>query len=320
MKTLPQQLLLHQSDKPINRLPGKLWIVATPIGNLEDLSPHAVDVLRHVSLILAEDTKHSKRLLEHFDVFTPMQSWHLFNERQQLSTVLTRLRSGQELALISDAGTPLISDPGGLLVQACQQEGIPVSSVPGACAAICALSISGIAAEHFYFEGFLPAKSGSRQKRLTTLAAFTQHAPDCAIICYEAPHRLLVSLTDMQDCFGPQRVVATLKELTKMHERVLLAPLAQQLTFWRAHQSQIKGEWVIIIAPYNQPADTSANSKTPSSVDKDNNLQPPLLNVAQEHLLHQLLACLPTKHAVQLVAELTGQSAKILYKQYCCKN
>lgn len=276
---------------------GKLWVVATPIGNLDDFSVRAVAVLRRVRLILAEDTRHSRLLLDHYQITTPTQAWHLFNEHRKLDAVLQRLLSGEELALISDAGTPLISDPGSLLVDACYRVGVVVSTVPGACAAIAGLSVSGIAADKFYFEGFLPAKSGERVKRLRQLADFP-----CTVVCYEAPHRLLASLRDMIQCLGNDRVITVIKELTKMHEQAVRAPLVQQVAYWS--ERPVKGEWVIVI---EKVADQVGISDV-------------LLTRQQEHLLRELLDRMPAKQAVKLVAELAGVRANELYRLYCGNN
>lgn len=271
---------------------GKLWIVATPIGNIDDFSARAITVLNRVNLILAEDTRRSRLLLEHYHIATPMQAWHLFNERRKLGEVLQRLLKGEELALISDAGTPLISDPGFWLVDACFKEGVAVSTVPGACAAIAAISVSGLDADHFYFEGFLPAKRGDRIKRLQALANLP-----CTMICYEAPHRLLDSLMDMEQCLGSERVVTVVKELTKLHEQAIKASLCEQISYW--NNQTIKGEWVIVV----DKAPAASNEKR--------------LTARQERLLQSLLQKMPAKQAVKLVADLTDMRANDLYKTYC---
>ncbi|MER3546183.1 MAG: 16S rRNA (cytidine(1402)-2'-O)-methyltransferase, partial [Rhodanobacteraceae bacterium] len=190
-----------------------LWIVATPIGNLEDLSPRAQRVLHAVKLIAAEDTRHSKPLLGHFGIGTPLTALHEHNECEAVASLLVRLRAGEDIALISDAGTPLISDPGYRLVRAAREAGIPVSAVPGPCAAIAALAIAGLPSDRFTFEGFLPAKAPARRARLRELA----HEPR-TLVLYESPHRILECCEDLRDIFGAQREARLLRELTKLHE------------------------------------------------------------------------------------------------------
>src|SRR5690554_4441018 len=189
---------------------GTLYVVATPIGNLEDISARALRVLTEVSLIAAEDTRHSTRLLQHFGIRTPLVACHEHNEREEGGRFITRLLAGEDIALISDAGTPLISDPGYHLVRQARAAQVQVVPVPGACALIAALSAAGLPSDRFVFEGFLPAKQVARCTRLETVKADPR-----TLIFYEAPHRLLDSVADMRDVFGAERPAVLARELTK---------------------------------------------------------------------------------------------------------
>lgn len=180
--------------------PAKLYVVATPIGNLADMTPRAVEVLQQVSAIAAEDTRHSAGLLRHFAIHTPLFALHEHNERQASAEVIRRLSAGEDIALISDAGTPLISDPGFNLVRSAHEQGIAVVPVPGASALICALSVAGLATDSFIFEGFLPSRTVARRQHLQNLANEQR-----TLIFYEAPHRLLDTLVDMQEVLGAER-------------------------------------------------------------------------------------------------------------------
>jgi len=206
---------------------GTLYVVATPIGNLADISERARQVLAAVAVIAAEDTRHSGQLLKHLAISTPMLALHEHNERQASQGIIERLQRGEDVALISDAGTPLLSDPGYLLVGAAHQAGIRVSPIPGASAMLSALSAAGLPTDRFVFEGFLPARAGPRRSRLEAL----QHEPR-TIVYYEAPHRLLESLQDMLDIFGAGRPAVLARELTKIHETIRLSTLGEltQLT------------------------------------------------------------------------------------------
>lgn len=221
---------------------GTLYIVATPIGNLKDISQHALEVFASVELIVAEDTRHSKRLLEHFDIKAPMTSLHNFNESSKSEFLISKLQRGQSLALISDAGTPLISDPGYHLVKDARNAGITVTSVPGCCALIAALCASGLATDRFCFEGFLPAKPGTRLHALEKLSR-----EERTMCFYEAPHRLLKSLNDMLSVFGEKRQVVVAKELTKMYERYFTGELQQVILGLEQLPEVIRGEFVILV-------------------------------------------------------------------------
>ncbi len=219
-----------------------LWVVATPIGNLGDISQRAVEVLNSVDCIIAEDTRHSRTLLTSMAINKPMQSLHEHNEQQRIPQLLEKANAGQQLALISDAGTPLISDPGFKLVQAFHQAGLPVSPVPGACAAIAALSVAGLPSNRFHFEGFLPAKAGARRQRLQALAGCPE-----TMIFYESPKRLPDTLKAMIDELGEQRMACQCRELTKRFETINLKPLGELLEYVTDDTEQQRGEQVLLI-------------------------------------------------------------------------
>lgn len=229
---------------------GTLWIVATPIGNLEDFSPRAQRVLREVALIAAEDTRHSKPLLAHFGIGTPLVALHEHNEREAIGPLLSRLQAGEDVALISDAGTPLISDPGYRLVRAAREAGYRVSAVPGACAAIAALSVSGLPSDRFVFEGFLPAKAPARRARLRELA----HEPR-TLVFYESAHRIRECCEDLRDAFGAQREARLLRELTKLYETALGDTLESICLRLDEDRNQQRGEFVLVVAGAAEAAD-----------------------------------------------------------------
>ena len=269
---------------------GTLFVVATPIGNLQDLTPRALQVLRDVSLIAAEDTRHSARLLQHFGIATPMTACHDHNERDKGQRLVERMLAGDDIALISDAGTPLISDPGFHLVRQAREAGIKVSPVPGACALIAALSAAGMPSDRFAFEGFLPAKAHGRQQRLQALL----EEPRTWLV-YEAPHRLLDCLRDMQQVLGAQRRVLLARELTKTFETLHAAPLDELVAWVAADADQQRGECVLVVegAPEPEADEVSAQAL---------------------HVLDLLLAELPVKRAARLAAEITGVRKNLLYQ------
>jgi 16S rRNA (cytidine1402-2'-O)-methyltransferase len=232
--------------------PATLYIVATPIGNLSDMSARAIETLQEVDVIAAEDTRHSGFLLQHHSISTPSVSLHEHNEQQRSEVLLERLQNGESVALISDAGTPLISDPGYRLVSLVREHGIKVTPIPGCCAAIAALSASGLPSDHFSFEGFLPSKQGARQQTLEELATETR-----TMIFYESPRRILAALKDMALKFGEQRQVCIARELTKLHETIKTAPLLELIAWVEADANQQRGEFVVIVegAPQKQAAD-----------------------------------------------------------------
>ena len=220
---------------------GTLYVVATPIGNLEDMSYRAVRILSEVALIAAEDTRHSRRLLDHYAIMTRLISCHEHNEQERSGELIAKLQAGEDVALISDAGTPAIADPGYRLVRACRLAGLEVVCVPGCNAMIAGLSISGLPTDSFRFLGFLPSKRGPRQKFITQFCA-----ADHTLVFYETPHRLLAALEDLAQLCGPTREVAIGRELTKKHEELFLGTL----TAAREHFSQktVKGELVLMLA------------------------------------------------------------------------
>ncbi|HEY5791037.1 MAG TPA: 16S rRNA (cytidine(1402)-2'-O)-methyltransferase [Gammaproteobacteria bacterium] len=218
-------------------------MVATPIGNLADIGQRALAVLGAVELVLAEDTRHSRRLLDHYAIRTRLAALHEHNERAALPGLLEQLAAGHDLALVSDAGTPLISDPGFRLVRAARAQGFQVSAVPGPCAAICALSVAGLPTDRFLFAGFLPAKAGQRRTELATLAAET-----ATVVLYEAPRRLLETLDDLVAVFGPARRAVLARELTKLHETVLDGTLAELRERLASDPEQRLGEAVLLVA------------------------------------------------------------------------
>ena len=218
---------------------GKLFIVPTPIGNLEDISLRAIRVLKEVDVILAEDTRTSARLTQQYEIDTPLQSHHMHNEHKTVPGLVKRLENGENMALISDAGTPSISDPGFLLVRACLQKNIEVECLPGATAFVPALVVSGLPSERFAFEGFLPPKKG-RQTRLKELAEESK-----TIILYESPHKLLKTLSHLEEYLGPDREISVSRELTKMHEETIRGSISEvKLHF---EKKEPRGEFVLVI-------------------------------------------------------------------------
>jgi 16S rRNA (cytidine1402-2'-O)-methyltransferase len=223
-------------------MPGTLYLVATPIGNLEDLTFRALRVLKEVDLVAAEDTRHSRKLFSHYGITTSLTSYFQHNEASKGERLLEVLRQGQSVALISDAGTPAISDPGFLLVRRCREEGITVAAVPGPSALIAALSISGLETERFCFEGFLPSRSAARRQALGRLREEKRTA-----IFYEAPHRLLAALRDLAVEVGETREIAVARELTKIHEELFRGSVAEALAHFGA--GRVRGEIVLMVAP-----------------------------------------------------------------------
>ena len=226
-------------------MPGTLYVVATPIGNLEDVTLRALRVLREVSVIAAEDTRRTARLLQHYSISTPTTSLHEHNERAKTPGLVDRLRNGESVALVSDAGTPVVSDPGARLIAAVHAAGLRVEPVPGPSAALAALSASGLSGDAFVFLGFPPARAEARRAWLRTLAH--ERRP---LVLYEAPHRIRDTLTDMLSIWG-DRTIALGRELTKMHEQLVVRPISVQLEGIET----ARGEYTIVVAPSNTPAD-----------------------------------------------------------------
>lgn len=217
-----------------------LYLVPTPIGNLDDITLRALRILKEVDLILSEDTRTSGKLLKHFDIQTPMKSHHMHNEHREVKKLVNRISSGETLALISDAGTPGISDPGFLLTRACIEAGIPVECLPGATAFVPALVISGLPCDRFVFEGFLPIKKG-RQTRLQELAFVSK-----TMVFYESPHKLLKTLSQFQEHFGFDRYISISRELTKLYEETFRGTLLEAVEYFQEHVP--KGEFVIVVS------------------------------------------------------------------------
>ncbi|TDI68663.1 MAG: 16S rRNA (cytidine(1402)-2'-O)-methyltransferase [Bacteroidetes bacterium] len=222
------------------QIPAHLYLVPTPIGNLRDITLRALDVLKEVNTILAEDTRTSSKLLKHYQINNTLESFHAFNEHKRLNQLIERLRQGETMALISDAGTPAISDPGFLLVRACNEHQIPVECLPGATALIPALVNSGLPSDRFVFEGFLPTKKG-RKLRLEKITEESR-----TVILYESPHRLLKTLEQLGELLGNGRQASISRELTKIHQETLNGSLEELLNYYR--NNTLKGELVIVIA------------------------------------------------------------------------
>lgn len=269
---------------------GCLYVVATPIGNLEDITHRALNVLREVDLIAAEDTRHTSKLLQHFAISTPLKPCHDHNEREQQGYLINLLLSGKNIALVSDAGTPLISDPGFHLVKEAQLQHIKVVPVPGACAVITALSAAGLPSDRFSFEGFLPAKSVARKNTLESLKQEQR-----TLIFYEAPHRLLESLQDLSTIFGSDRVAVLARELTKTFETIKQCSLAELVNWVASDANQQRGECVLLISPWKAPEEESINQES-------------------LRVLKVLLNELPVKQAAALAAEITGERKNKLYQ------
>ncbi|HEY5613507.1 MAG TPA: 16S rRNA (cytidine(1402)-2'-O)-methyltransferase [Lysobacter sp.] len=268
--------------------PGTLHIVATPIGNLGDLSPRALETLKTVAAICAEDTRHTRQLLSHFGVERPLLALHQHNEDAQAAQLVRRLLAGDSLALVSDAGTPLVSDPGFRLVRAAREAGVRVSPVPGACAAIAALSVAGLPSDRFVFEGFLSAKGGARRERLARLASEPR-----TLLFYESAHRIEEALVDMAAAFGPARPAVLARELTKLFETVLGGTLSELLAQVQADPNQRRGEFVLIVEGAGEDADARV--------------------IEGRRLYAKLSGHLPPSTAAKLAAELSGAPRKTLY-------
>ncbi|ELH4234864.1 16S rRNA (cytidine(1402)-2'-O)-methyltransferase [Vibrio fluvialis] len=227
-----------------------LYIVPTPIGNLGDITQRALDVLSSVDVIAAEDTRHSGKLLAHFNIQTKTFALHDHNEQQKAQVLVEKLLAGQSIALVSDAGTPLISDPGYHLVTQCRQAGVKVVPLPGACAVITALSASGLPSDRFSFEGFLPAKSKGRKDKFMEIAKAER-----TCIFYESPHRITESLQDMLDVLGPERQVVLARELTKTFETIQGMPLGELIEWIEADDNRKRGEMVLLLHGYRDSAE-----------------------------------------------------------------
>jgi 16S rRNA (cytidine1402-2'-O)-methyltransferase len=268
---------------------GIVWVVATPIGNRGDVSGRAREVLRGVAVIAAEDTRHTRPLLKHLGIGTPMVALHEHNERAVVPLLLARLREGDDVALVSDAGTPLVSDPGFRLVRAAREAGIRVSPVPGACAAVAALSVAGLPSDRFVFEGFLPPKASARRARLRALAGEAR-----TLVLYESSHRIAECCADLRDVFGAAREAALLRELTKLHETWLGPTLGEIATRVVDDPEQRLGEFVLVVAGAGDEADAK---------------------LAEGRRVYALLrAELAPAQAAKLAAAISGAPRKALYE------
>lgn len=266
-----------------------LYIVATPIGNLEDITLRAINTLKQVDLIAAEDTRHSGLLLQHLAIKAKLFALHDHNEQEKSQLLIEKLKSGLSIALISDAGTPLINDPGYHLVKACRENNINVVPIPGACAAIAALSASGLPSDKFSYEGFLPAKTKARQDYLTTLLDEPR-----TMIFYESTHRLLDTLQDMQTIWGSDKQIVLAKELTKTWETIVNFSILDLINWLQEDSNRHKGEFVLIV---------EGNNKTADAID------PKAINT-----LKLLLKELPLKKAAAITAEIYGLKKNQLYQ------
>ena len=272
-------------------LTGILYIVATPIGNLQDITQRALDTFAQVDLIAAEDTRHSGLLLSHYGIKKPFFALHDHNEQEKAHILVEKLKQGSHIALISDAGTPLISDPGFHLVRQCREAGIRVIPLPGACAAITALCASGIASDRFCFEGFLPAKSKARKDKLENIAE-----EDRTLIFYESTHRILDTLEDMQSVLGEERYIVLAREITKTWETITGNTIKNLREWLLEDPNRIKGEMVLIVE--GKPKSDNNDEISPQAVKA-------LELIAEE---------LPLKKAAAIVAELYGYKKNALYQ------
>lgn len=266
---------------------GCLYLVATPIGNLADISQRAIETLRQVDMIAAEDTRHSQHLLNHLGISTRSQAYHEHNEERLTPQLIDQLQQGSSIALISDAGTPLVSDPGYRLVEQAHAHGIRVVPLPGPCAAIAALAAAGLATDRFVFEGFPPAKQQARQNYLETLKHETR-----TLVFYVSCHRIVETLCDLRDIFGAGREVTLARELTKAFETIRKTTLAELCDWVAADNNQRKGEIVLVVAGTREV----------------------VTDAAAEHVLEVLLAELPVKQASSIAARLTGANKNDLYR------
>jgi len=274
------------ASKPV----GILYVVATPIGNLADMVPRAIETLQTVAVIAAEDTRHSSRLLAHFDIKTPAVAYHDHSDEYRTEQLIVRLLAGDDVALISDAGTPLVSDPGYRLVRRAREQNVRVVPIPGTCAMIAALSAAGLPSDRFAFEGFLPAKQVARTTQLQNLANDTR-----TLIFYEAPHRILETLQDMQNVFGAEREVVIAREITKTFETIKGDKLAAMVDWVAGDSNQQRGEIVLLVHGANKPEDTEISAE-------------------QIRVMRVLLEDLPVKQAAAIGAKITGLKKNYLYQ------
>ncbi|BCS82277.1 16S rRNA (cytidine(1402)-2'-O)-methyltransferase [Anaerocellum diazotrophicum] len=271
---------------------GKLFIVGTPIGNLDDISKRAIDTLNSVDFIACEDTRVTIKLLNHFGIKKKLVSFHEFSPKEKEEKIIHELKSGKKIALVSDAGMPLISDPGYELVRRCIKEGIEVTVVPGPSAFVCALVVSGQNTYSFVFEGFLPKNKRAKREKLESLKYEKR-----TLIFYEAPHKLLDTLSQMAEIFGVDREISIVKEITKMHESIMLTTLGNAVEFFK--QSPPKGEYVLVVRGYE---------------DSKEKIQDDNAELIKERLKEKLLQGFSKKEATKMVAEELNLSKNKVYK------
>ena len=271
---------------------GTLFIVATPIGNLGDLSPRARDVLAAVDLVAAEDTRVAGRLLSHFGIATKLTALHEHNEESKAPSLIEALKSGKSVAIVSDAGTPLVSDPGYRVVRLARDAGLTVSPVPGPSAAVAALSVSGLPTDRFAFEGFLPARKAARRERLGVLRSEVR-----TLVFFESVHRVAEAVADLADAFGADRAAYIGREISKLHEQCVTASLSELTAMLADGRIPLKGEFVIVTAG---ATDAAGDDRAAA---------------AAETLLRELIAVLPGRQAVDIVARATGAGRNELYQR-----
>ena len=280
---------MSEKNQLNNEISAKLYIVATPLGNIGDITYRAVEILKNVDLIAAEDTRHSGKLLSYYQISKPTFPLHDHNERQRGSVLIEKIKAGQSVALISDAGTPLISDPGYHLVNECREAGVDVVPVPGACAAITALSAAGLPSDRFSFEGFLPVKEKAKTEKLTALAEETQ-----TMIFYESPRRMQDTVKHIINIMGAERKLVVARELTKLFESYYVLPAVEMLEWLAQDTNHCRGEFVLMVAgaPKNQDALSVEAIKTLTLLKKE----------------------LPLKKAAAITAEIHHLKKNDLYK------
>jgi 16S rRNA (cytidine1402-2'-O)-methyltransferase len=266
-----------------------LYVVATPLGNLRDITLRALDVLAAVDVVAAEDTRHTQQLLSHYSIHTRLIALHEHNEHQAAGNIIALIADGRAVAYVTDAGTPAISDPGAQVVTRVREAGLPVIPIPGPSALTAALSVSGLGAPHFLFYGFLPSKAGARRAALSDLSTFPY-----ALIFFEAPHRLHQTLVDMTQAFGPDRVVVVAREITKVFESFQRCKLVEAQAWVTEDANRKRGEFVLMV---------------------EGNVAAPAEPAAVQRTLEILLRELPLKQAVQLTAAITDTKKNILYKR-----
>lgn len=270
-------------------MPGTLYIVSTPIGNLGDITARALETLRACDFVAAEDTRVAMRLLSHFNIAKPLVSYYEHNRRERGEAVVRRILAGENCALTTDAGTPVVSDPGGMLVAQCRAAGVPVVTVPGPCALVSAFSLAGLESTRFTFEGFLSVNRKNRREHLDSLRA--ERRP---MIFYEAPHKLLATLRDLADAFGEDRKISLCRELTKLHEEVRRMTLGEAAAYYE--ENPPRGEFVLVVAGAEEKPEAGCT-----------------FEAALELVRARMAKGLSTKDAVKQVAKLTGFAKNLLY-------